>query len=125
MIKVQILIQCRHCQGEAYLPIGEAEDYQGQKYVRHVPCPACEGSGNQSYWINLKDFARLLLQAQCPHKHTSYLGNMHFTAGDVWDDIREVCDDCGASLDQLSHADYVKDENKINQSTLERLPVGR
>lgn len=25
---------------------------------------------------------------------------MHFSAGDVWDDIEEVCDDCGAKLDR-------------------------
>jgi hypothetical protein len=25
---------------------------------------------------------------------------MHFSAGDVWDDIKEVCNDCGVSLDK-------------------------
>ena len=39
-------------------------------------------------------------QAQCPHEHTSYQGSMRFIAGDVWDDIKEVCDDCGANLDK-------------------------
>jgi hypothetical protein len=25
---------------------------------------------------------------------------MRFSAGDIWDDIKEVCNDCGASLDK-------------------------
>ena len=100
MIKVQVLTQCEHCNGEAYLPIGEAEDSQGHKYTRHVPCLMCEGSGNQSSWISLEDFAKLLVQAQCPHDHTSYQGRMRFNAGDVRDDIKEICKDCGASLDK-------------------------
>ena len=36
--------------------------------------------------------------AQCPHEHTSFTGGYHFVGGDVWDDITEVCDDCGAIL---------------------------
>jgi hypothetical protein len=36
---------------------------------------------------------------------------MHFTTGDVWDDIYEVCDDCGANLDHPNLADYIIDEN--------------
>jgi DnaJ-class molecular chaperone len=100
MIKVQVLTRCEHCNGEAYMPISEAEDSQGHKYTRYVPCPECDGSGNAPKWITLEDFAKLLLQAQCPHEHTSYQGSMRFSAGDVWDDIQEVCNDCGASLDQ-------------------------
>ena len=34
----------------------------------------------------------------CPHKHVSMVGNMYFFAGDVWDDIEEVCEDCGKVL---------------------------
>ena len=41
------------------------------------------------------------LQAQCPHLHTSTWGGFHFSAGEVWDDITEVCNDCGANLDEL------------------------
>jgi len=100
MIKVQVLTQCEHCKGEAYLPMGEAEDCQGHTYTRYVPCPICEGSGNQPSWVSLDDFAKQLAHAQCPHEHTSYQGSMHFSAGDVWDDIKEVCNDCGASLDK-------------------------
>ena len=111
MLKVKVLVTCSHCNGEAYLPMGEAADCQGHKYIRHTPCPFCDGSGYESKWIDLQDFAKLMHQAVCPHKHTSFHGNMHFSAGDVWDDIKEVCDDCGANVDRLTLADYVKDEN--------------
>ena len=63
MLKVHILDTCSHCNGEAYQPVGEAEDSQGHKYTRHIPCPFCEGSGNEPKWVNLEDFAKLLRQA--------------------------------------------------------------
>ena len=31
----------------------------------------------------------------CQHKTVSYQGSMHFSAGEVDDDIVEVCEDCG------------------------------
>jgi hypothetical protein len=37
MIKVQVLTQYEHCDGKAYLPIGEGEDIQGHIYTRYVP----------------------------------------------------------------------------------------
>jgi len=111
MLKIYILDTCSNCNGKAYLPMGEAEDCQGKMYIRHIPCPYCEGSGNEPKWIELEDFAKLLQQAVCSHDHTSFQGNMHFSAGDVWDDIQEVCDDCGANLDQPALGDYIKDEN--------------
>lgn len=101
MFKVRVLSKCLRCNGEAYLPIEECEDSQGRTYTRHTPCPTCEGSGNQSQLVDLQDFYKMLLQAQCPHDHTSYQGSMRFSAGDVWDDIQEVCDDCGASRSRL------------------------
>jgi len=101
MIKVQILTQCDHCHGQAYLPIGEGEDYHGQKYTRYAPCPECEGSGMCPKWVSLAEFARLLEQAKCPHEHTSFQGGFHFNGGDLWDDLVEKCDDCGANLDRL------------------------
>lgn len=39
MIKVHILTTCNHCVGVAYLPVGEAESYTGEKYTRYQPCP--------------------------------------------------------------------------------------
>ena len=83
MVKVHILAQCEHCKDEAYLP-----------------CPQCQGSGNQAKWVSLAELAILLKEIQCSHEHTSLQGGFHFTAGDVWDDITEVCDDCGANLDK-------------------------
>lgn len=111
MLKVHILSTCSNCKGEAYLPINEAEDSQGRKYIRHTPCPTCEGSGIEPIWVGLEDFAKLLNQAVCPHDHTSFHGSMHFTDGDLWDDIQEICDDCGANLDRPTPCNYIKDEN--------------
>jgi DnaJ-class molecular chaperone len=111
MIKVQVLTQCEHCNGAAFLPLGEAEDWQGHKYTRYVPCPKCEGSGNEPKWISLDVFATLLHQAQCPHGHTSHHGSMHFSAGEVWDDIQEVCDDCGAKLEGRTLDEVIQAEN--------------
>jgi hypothetical protein len=55
------------------------------------------------------------LQAQCPHLHTSFLGGLHLIAGEVWDDITEACDDCGAYLDELSQQfDPLPEEEEIS-----------
>lgn len=43
-------------------------------------------------------------QAQCPHLHTSFSGGWHFSEGEPWDDITEICDDCGANLHELTLA---------------------
>ena len=63
MIKVHILDRCQHCDGAAYLPIGEAESYAGEKYIRYEPCPQCQGSGNQAKWASLQEFADLMERA--------------------------------------------------------------
>ena len=63
MIKVNILTTCEFCEGEAYLPIGEAESYAGEKYIRYEPCPQYQGSGKQTKWISLQEFADLLDRA--------------------------------------------------------------
>jgi hypothetical protein len=99
MVKIHILTTCEHCNGQAYLPTGEDEDDKGRKYTHYTPCPMCEGTGTKSKWVSLPDFLNMLKDFQCKHEHTSYQGSMHFSAGDVWDDIEEVCNDCGAHLD--------------------------
>ena len=33
MVKVQILTTCDFCEGDAYLPEGEAESYSGEKNI--------------------------------------------------------------------------------------------
>ena len=63
MLKVHILTCCPHCDGQAYLPIGEAESYTGEAYLRYLPCPVCQGTGNAAKWISLREFADLLEKA--------------------------------------------------------------
>ena len=63
MIKVNILTRCDFCKGEAYLPIGEAESYTGEKYMQYEPCDQCQGSGKQERWAFLKELADLLGRA--------------------------------------------------------------
>ena len=102
MIKIQILTHCEYCGGKAYLPAGEAVSNSGERYQRYVPCAQCEGSGRGTKWISLQDFIPLLKMASCPHEHNSFRGGHHFSAGEVWDDIVEVCNDCGANLEEQS-----------------------
>lgn len=35
----------------------------------------------------------------CKHEHVSTEGSVRFVNGDVYDDLRSVCDDCGLELD--------------------------
>lgn len=63
MNKVHILTRCDHCDGEAYLPIGETESYTGKRYMQYAPCRVCQGSGLVEKWVNLKDFADMLDKA--------------------------------------------------------------
>ena len=44
------------------------------------------------------------LQAACPHLHISTYGSFHYTEGEVWDDLVDICDDCGANLAELHSA---------------------
>jgi hypothetical protein len=60
MNKVQILTICQACSGRAYVPVGEETSYTGMKYIRHRPCFACQGSGKQTRWIDVQEFAMLL-----------------------------------------------------------------
>lgn len=61
MDKFRILCKCEGCQGKAYLPEGEAEDYMGRKYVRYKPCPKCKGTGMVGKLVSLVEL-RLLLE---------------------------------------------------------------
>ena len=96
-MKVRILDECPHCKGQAYLPAGQGLDYKGNSYTCHLPCPHCEGTGVAGRWVDLTEFALLLDQAKCPHEHVSRTGGFHFD-GEVWDDVQDVCDDCGEVL---------------------------
>lgn len=68
MIKVQILIPCEHCSGQAFLPVGEEVGYTGKHYIRYRPCPQCQGSGNQPKWVDLRNFANLVDEAKLTDK---------------------------------------------------------
>jgi DNA topoisomerase IB len=59
-IKVQILVPCSACNGEAYEPVGEASSYTGEQYTRYQPCTQCQGSGNQVKWVSLLEFGEML-----------------------------------------------------------------
>ena len=98
MVKVKILSKCSYCEGKAYLPFKEDVDTKGEKYMRYLPCPGCHGSGQASKWIPLPEFQQLI-QESCAHEHVTSNGGFHFTAGEIWDDIAEVCSDCGKALD--------------------------
>ena len=56
-------------------------------------CPFCQDSVCSATRITLEQLIMLLQAIQCPHAHTSFQGGFHFTAGDVWDDVVEVCDE--------------------------------
>jgi len=60
MEKIQILITCQACSGQAYVPVGEEVSPTGVKYIHHRPCLACQGSGKQTHWIDVQEFAMLL-----------------------------------------------------------------
>ncbi len=97
-IKVKILSKCDACDGQAYLPSAKGTDSRGVDCQRYA-CPTCEGSGQAEKWITLHEFQALLKGLKCPHEHVSQVGGFHFSASDVWDDIQDVCDDCGQILD--------------------------
>ena len=106
-MKVQVLTTCELCKGAAYVHVCEALNAQGKPYMCYQPCANCEGSGLAPRWVSLQEFLSLLQQAQCKHVHTSYHGSLRFIQGEPWDDIHEVCDDCGAKLDGSSQASII------------------
>lgn len=98
-IKVKILSKCQDCDGQAYLPSTMGLDSRGIEYQRYLPCPTCKGSGQTGKWVTLDEFQKLLKEIECPHAHVSRVGEIRFSAGEIWDDFQDVCDDCGQILD--------------------------
>jgi integrase len=45
---------------------------------------------------------------------------MHFSSGDVWDDVEKDCNDWGTKLDRQTLGDSSQDENKSNPIIQER-----
>lgn len=117
MLSVYIQDRCLYCNGQAYLPAGEATNWKGETYTRYAPCQLCEGTGERGKWVSLTDFLKLLREAQCKHEHTSYRDGMHFSGGDMWDDIQEVCDDCEANLDRQTLCDFIQDADQTRGFT--------
>jgi hypothetical protein len=99
IVKVKILSKCQDCDGQAYLPSGMGIDSRGVEYQRYLPCPTCHGSGKTDKWITLHEIQKLLKETECQHEHVSQTGGFHFSAGDVWDNLMDTCDDCGQVLD--------------------------
>ena len=97
-VKVRTLSKCKDCDGQAYLPSGMGVDSRGVEYQRYLPCPKCNGSGQTGKWITLPEFQKLLKVTECQHEHVSQVGGFHFSDA-VWDDLMDVCDDCGEVLD--------------------------
>lgn len=60
-IKVPISDKCPECKGQAYLLAGQAVSNAGEVYTRYAPYPVYEGSGRKTRWIELAEFATLLL----------------------------------------------------------------
>lgn len=81
MLRVHILDRCPYCDGQAYLPAGEATNWKGKTYNRFVHCQMCDGTGERGKWVSLPDFMAMLKAAQCHHEHTSHRGGMHFSGG--------------------------------------------
>ena len=98
MMKVLILDRCEFCDGKAYIFVCEDVDTNGQAFDRYRPCEMCYGSGSLGKWVSLEDFQNELADIQCRHENSSYRGGVHFSAGDVWDDVEEVCHTCNKVL---------------------------
>ena len=71
MEKFRILSKCGYCQGKAYLPEGEAEDYMGRKYIRYNPCPRCKGTGMAGKWVDIAELCLLLEQSETTKEYVA------------------------------------------------------
>ncbi|MCX6082270.1 MAG: hypothetical protein NTW32_22300 [Chloroflexi bacterium] len=59
-IKIHISEPCQCCGGMCRVPVGMDIDANGQPYMRHKPCPVCEGGGRNGRSITIEEFAQLL-----------------------------------------------------------------
>jgi hypothetical protein len=50
-------------------------------------------------WYQAEDFYVRLRQLRCPHLHAVHTGSQHYNGAEVWDDVRLLCQWCGADLD--------------------------
>ena len=56
MLKVYILDRCQFCDTKAYLPVGPAFDWKGERFAHYLPCHMCQGIGERGMWISLHKF---------------------------------------------------------------------
>ena len=63
MDQISIKTTCQACQGKEYLPTGVTFVLAGRTHERLAKCQACDGTGKEVIWIDLKDFSHRLLQA--------------------------------------------------------------
>ena len=63
MDTVPIKTVCNACQGREFLPTGETYTLAGRTHDRVAKCQACDGTGKEVVWIDLKDFSHKLLKA--------------------------------------------------------------
>ena len=89
-IKVHVLTRCETCDGEAYLPAGEAVSHTGESYRRYEPCTACQGSGRQTRWISLEELAELLERATTGMPEPDWLELAHHQPVSQYADSREA-----------------------------------
>ena len=61
METIPIKTTCQACQGERYLPTGETFVLAGRRHNRLAKCQACEGTGKEIRWVDLQDFANMLV----------------------------------------------------------------
>jgi hypothetical protein len=50
-------------------------------------------------WYQAEDFYARLRQLRCSHLYAVHSGSQHYNGAEVWDDVRLVCQWCGADLD--------------------------
>ena len=67
---IPLKIVCEACQGKGYLPIGETFILAGRKHNRLGPCTACDSTGKQVKWVDLGDFANLLVAIRMEKQST-------------------------------------------------------
>jgi len=79
-IQVHIKTKCNFCNGEAYTPIGKAEDINGEIYTRYQACGYCQATGLRERWISLIDFVSMLDEVDPMEPDYEYLAQQEPTS---------------------------------------------
>ncbi len=81
--------------------IVKAEQLQDETFGKHfmrMNDPACREYVDKTLRPLYSKKSRVTDQILCEHKHTHEEGGIRLGFGDVIDDTREVCDDCGSKV---------------------------